>query len=360
MQRVLVTGGAGFIGSNLLLTLVPRYPHYLFVNLDKLTYAGNLENLRPLEEAPNYVFVRGDIADGELVDRLFREFRITGVIHLAAESHVDRSILEPDPFIRTNILGTLTLLKAAQRHWEGRSPREVRFYHISTDEVYGSLGPEGYFTEDSPYRPTSPYSASKAASDHLVRAWYHTYGLPVVISNCSNNFGPYQFPEKLIPLMIWNLIRGEVLPIYGRGENVRDWIYVRDHVEAIDRIYHAGRIGETYNVGARNEWRNRDLVELLCDLVDEELNRPPGTGRALIRFVPDRPGHDLRYAIDPSKLERELGWRPQYTFPQALRETIRWYLAHQDWLERITSGAYRDYYETQYARRIAEGKAYGA
>ncbi|MCS7083030.1 MAG: dTDP-glucose 4,6-dehydratase [Bacteroidetes bacterium] len=360
MRRILVTGGAGFIGSNLLLELVPRYPDYLFVNLDKLTYAGNLENLRPIESAPNYVFVRGDVADAELIDRLFRDFGLTGVIHLAAESHVDRSILEPDAFLHTNVLGTLTLLKVAQRHWEGRSENEVRFYHISTDEVYGSLGPTGYFTEESPYRPTSPYAASKAASDHLVRAWHHTYGLPVVISNCSNNFGPYQFPEKLIPLMIRNLIQLEPLPIYGSGENVRDWIYVRDHVAAIELIYHAGRVGQTYNVGARNEWRNRDLVELLCDLLDAELGRPPGMGRSLIRFVPDRPGHDRRYAIDPSKLERELGWRPRYAFAEALRETIRWYLANQDWLERVTSGAYREYYARQYAQRIAEGRAYGA
>jgi dTDP-glucose 4,6-dehydratase len=333
-RSVLVTGGAGFIGSNLLLRLVPRDPDVRFVNLDALTYAGNLLNLRAVEDAPNYTFAHGDIADADLVARLFDEHGVDTVIHLAAESHVDRSILDPLAFVRTNVVGTATLLDAARQAWSsaGGMRDDVRFHHVSTDEVFGTLSDEGAFDEATPYDPRSPYSASKAGSDHLVRAYHHTYGLPVTISNCSNNYGPFQFPEKLIPLVIRNAASREPLPVYGRGENVRDWLHVADHVDALDAIVRRGEAGETYAVGGRAERRNLDVVETVADLVDERLGRPAGTARALIRFVTDRPGHDWRYAIDPAKIERTLNWTPAHTFESGLRETVRWYLDHPGWL----------------------------
>lgn len=349
-MTILITGGAGFIGSHAVRLFVQRYPQYHIVNLDALTYAGNLANLRDVEQAPNYTFVRGDIRDAALLDRLFAEYRFDAVVHLAAESHVDRSITNPLAFVETNVLGTVNLLNAARKHWAGDSEGK-RFYHVSTDEVYGSLGPEGYFTEETPYDPRSPYSASKAASDHFVRAYFHTYGLPVVLSNCSNNYGPYQFPEKLIPLMINNIREGRPLPVYGDGRNVRDWLWVIDHAEAMDAILHRGRIGETYNIGGHNEWANIDLVHLLCDLADEVLRRPTGTARQLITFVKDRPGHDRRYAIDASKIRRELGWQPSITFEEGLRRTIQWYLDNTEWLQQVVSGEYRDYYEKHYAQQ---------
>ncbi len=349
-MTILITGGAGFIGSHAVRLFVQRYPQYHIVNLDALTYAGNLANLRDVEQAPNYTFVRGDIRDAALLDRLFAEYRFDAVVHLAAESHVDRSITNPLAFVETNVLGTVNLLNAARKYW-ARDSEGKRFYHVSTDEVYGSLGPEGYFTEETPYDPRSPYSASKAASDHFVRAYFHTYGLPVVLSNCSNNYGPYQFPEKLIPLMINNIRESRPLPVYGDGRNVRDWLWVIDHVEAMDAILHRGRIGETYNIGGSNEWANIDLVYLLCDLVDELLQCPAGTARHLITFVKDRPGHDRRYAIDASKIRRELGWQPSITFEEGLRRTIQWYLDNTEWLQQVVSGEYRDYYEKHYAQR---------
>ncbi len=349
---VLVTGGAGFIGSNFLLRVVPRYPGVRFVNLDLLTYAGNLRNLTAIEDAPNYAFVQGDIADGDLVHRLFDEHGFSTVVHFAAESHVDRSILDPLAFVRTNVLGTATLLDAARRHWTGAG-RDVRFYHVSTDEVFGTLGDTGAFDETTPYDPHSPYSASKAGSDHLVRAYHDTFGLPVVISNCSNNYGPFQFPEKLVPLMIVKAVAGEPMPVYGQGANTRDWLHVEDHAEAIDRILHDGRDGETYCVGGRAEARNIEVVETLADLVDEALGRAPGTARGLITFVTDRPGHDWRYAIDPGKLERELGWTPAHSFESGMRATVRWYLDHEDWLAAVMDQSYRDYYDTQYGARAA-------
>ncbi len=349
-MTILITGGAGFIGSHAVRLFVQRYPQYHIVNLDALTYAGNLANLRDVEQAPNYTFVRGDIRDAALLDRLFAEYRFDAVVHLAAESHVDRSITNPLAFVETNVLGTVNLLNAARKHWAENSEGK-RFYHVSTDEVYGSLGSEGYFTEETPYDPRSPYSASKAASDHFVRAYFHTYGLPVVLSNCSNNYGPYQFPEKLIPLMINNIREGRPLPVYGDGRNVRDWLWVIDHAEAMDAILHRGRIGETYNIGGHNEWANIDLVHLLCDLADELLQRPAGTARQLITFVKDRPGHDRRYAIDASKIRRELGWQPSITFEEGLRQTIQWYLDNTEWLQQVVSGEYRDYYEKHYAQR---------
>lgn len=349
-MTILITGGAGFIGSHAVRLFVHRYPQYRIVNLDALTYAGNLANLRDVEQAPNYTFVRGNICDAALLDRLFETYRFDAVVHLAAESHVDRSITNPLAFVETNVLGTVNLLNAARRHWAGNSEGK-RFYHVSTDEVYGSLGPEGYFTEETPYDPRSPYSASKAASDHFVRAYFHTYGLPVVLSNCSNNYGPYQFPEKLIPLMINNIRESRPLPVYGDGRNVRDWLWVIDHAEAMDAILHRGRIGETYNIGGHNEWANIDLVHLLCDLADELLGRPAGTARQLITFVKDRPGHDRRYAIDASKIRRELGWQPSITFEEGLRQTIQWYLDNTEWLQQVVSGEYRDYYEKHYAQR---------
>jgi len=349
MKNLLVTGGAGFIGSHLVRLLVHKYPDYLIWNLDKLTYAGNLENLRDVEALPNYRFLKGDITDQQWVDDLFAAQAFEGIIHLAAESHVDRSITGPRAFMETNVIGTFHLLEAARRQWT--DPAGHRFHHVSTDEVYGSLGETGYFTEETSYDPRSPYSASKAASDHLVSAYHHTYGLPVVISNCSNNYGPYQFPEKLIPLMIRNIMREEPLPVYGDGKYTRDWLWVEEHAEAIDLIFHQGGDGETYNIGGNNEWKNIDLVHLLCRVMDEALDRPPGRSAQLIRFVRDRPGHDRRYAIDAAKLKRELGWEARMTMEEGLRRTVRWYLDNGEWMDHVTSGAYRHYYDEQYKGR---------
>ncbi len=349
-KTILITGGAGFIGSHVVRLFANKYPGYLIVNADKLTYAGNLENLTDVEKRQNYRFVRTDITQVQQVHDLFREFRFDGIIHLAAESHVDRSITDPLQFIHTNILGTVHLLNAAREQWKAR-PEKNLFYHISTDEVFGSLEHEGYFTEDTPYDPRSPYSASKASSDHLVRAYYNTYGLPVVISNCSNNYGPNQFPEKLIPLAIHNISRNNPIPVYGKGENIRDWLYVEDHARAIDVIFHGGRMGETYTIGGNNEWKNIDLIRLLCRIMDLKLNRTPGTSGKLITFVTDRAGHDLRYAIDSSKLKTELGWAPSLSFEEGLGKTVDWYLSHTTWLEHVVSGDYAKYYEQQYLHR---------
>ncbi len=346
MKKILITGGAGFIGSHVVRLFVKNYPGYYVMNLDVLSYAGNLENLKDIEKSPNYEFIKGDITDQEFIDRLFSEHDIYGVIHLAAESHVDRSIEDPLAFIKTNIIGTMNLLNGCRNSWSSFEGR--RFYHISTDEVYGSLGDEGRFTEETPYDPKSPYSASKAGSDHLVRAYQNTYGLPVVISNCSNNYGPNQFPEKLIPLVINNLRYNKPIPVYGKGENIRDWLYVEDHAVAIDKIYHEGRNGETYNIGGNNEWKNIDLIRLLCRIMDKKLNNPPGTGESQITFVKDRAGHDLRYAIDSSKISRELGWQPSLDFETGLEKTVDWYLENLDWLKNVTSGAYVSYYEKMY------------
>ncbi|MBK6931901.1 MAG: dTDP-glucose 4,6-dehydratase [Saprospirales bacterium] len=338
-KSILITGGAGFIGSHVVRLMVNKYPDYLLVNLDALTYAGNLANLRDVEHAPNYVFEKGDITDQEVVRRLFEQYQFDGVIHLAAESHVDRSIDHPLAFVETNVMGTVNLLNAARLAWKSQ-PEGKRFYHISTDEVFGSLGPEGFFTEETPYDPRSPYSASKASSDHFARAYFHTYGLPVVLSNCSNNYGPYQFPEKLLPLMITNIRENKPLPVYGDGQYTRDWLWVEDHAAAIDLVYHRGKTGESYNVGGNNEWKNIDLVEQLCDIMDQLLGRPAGASRQLIAFVRDRPGHDRRYAIDASKIRRELGWEPSVRFEEGFRQTAQWYLNHHDWLQQIRSGAY--------------------
>ena len=351
MKKILITGGAGFIGSNLVRHFVKKYPDYKIINLDKLTYAGNLMNLKDIENEPNYIFYKGDIADEEFVRKIFEKEKITDVIHLAAESHVDRSLLNPMEFVRTNVMGTVTLLNVAKHFWKDDYDNHL-FYHISTDEVYGSLGDEGYFTEETPYDPRSPYSASKASSDHFVRAYFHSYKLPVIISNCSNNYGPYQFPEKLIPLMILNIKDNKPLPVYGKGDNIRDWLWVMDHVKAIDLIFHKGKKGETYNIGGDNEWKNIDLVETLCDLTDEYLKRPVGTSRKLITFVKDRPGHDRRYAIDFSKLNRELGWKPEMDFINGLKKTIEWYLSNPEWVDKVRSGEYREYYEKQYGNRL--------
>lgn len=346
----MITGGAGFIGSHLVRHWVNKYPETTVVNLDKLTYAGNLENLKDVENKPNYVFERGDIVDARRVGELFEKYRFDGVIHLAAESHVDRSIANPMEFIMTNIVGTMTLLNAARSLWNGNYEGK-RFYHVSTDEVYGSLGKEGYFSETTRYDPRSPYSASKASSDHLVRAYFHTYGMPVVISNCSNNYGGYQFPEKLIPLVINNIKHRKPLPVYGKGENVRDWLFVGDHVSAIDLIFHKGRLGETYNVGGHNEKQNIEIVKLLCRIVDARLGRPQGESEKLITYVQDRAGHDLRYAIDSRKLSEELGWKPSVTFDQGMEMTVDWYLNNEMWLENVTSGEYQNYYRQQYGSR---------
>jgi len=349
-RTILITGGAGFIGSHLVRHFVRNYPQYLIINLDKLTYAGNLENLKDIESEPNYHFVKGDICDSNTLEQLFVAHPIDGIIHLAAESHVDRSILNPMEFVSTNVLGTVSLLNAAKHFWQDKEGG--LFYHVSTDEVYGSLEPNTYFVEDTPYDPQSPYSASKASSDHFVRAYGNTYHLPFVISNCSNNYGPYQFPEKLIPLFIANIIQQKALPVYGKGENIRDWLWVYDHCTAIDKIFHEGRVGETYNIGGRNEWKNIDLIELMCDLTDKKLSREVGSARKLITFVQDRAGHDMRYAIDPSKLEGELGWQPSLQFEEGLSHTIDWYLANTQWAERVLSGAYQTYYQTQYGERL--------
>ena len=346
-KSLLITGGAGFIGSHLCIHLVEKYPDYHVVNLDKLTYAGNLENLKPIENCQNYTFVKGDITDAETIRRLFEKYDFSGVFHLAAESHVDRSIESPNEFAMTNVLGTLNLLNAARVQW-GEKTEGKMFYHISTDEVYGSLGDTGLFREDTPYDPRSPYSASKASSDHFVRAYYHTYGLPVVISNCSNNYGPLQFPEKLIPLMINNILQKRELPVYGDGKNVRDWLYVSDHISAMDLIFHKGKAGETYNIGGDNEMQNIELVRNLCDITDELLGREKGFARSLITFVKDRPGHDRRYAIDAGKIKKTLGWAPATSATEGLRSTVNWYLNNQDWLNRVTSGAYKKYYEKFY------------
>ncbi|MEI6817321.1 MAG: dTDP-glucose 4,6-dehydratase [Bacteroidota bacterium] len=349
-KKILITGGAGFIGSHVVKRFVRNYPDYQIFNLDKLTYAGNLENLREIENLPNYTFIKGDIVDAEFMNGIFAEHQFDGVIHLAAESHVDRSITNPLEFIMTNIVGTTTLLNAAKNCWNGNMENK-KFYHISTDEVFGSLGKEGFFTEKTAYDPRSPYSASKASSDHLVRAYFHTYKLPVVISNCSNNYGSYHFPEKLIPLTINNIKNNKPIPVYGKGENVRDWLFVEDHAVAIDLIFHKGKIGETYNIGGNNEWTNIDLVHLLCTIMDEKLGREPGTSAKLITFVTDRAGHDLRYAIDSSKLQNELGWAPSLQFEEGLEKTVDWYLANEEWLNDVTSGAYQKYYEKMYHKR---------
>ena len=349
-KKILITGGAGFIGSHVVRLLVNKYPHYKIYNLDALTYAGNLENLKDVENQPNYQFIKADITDADTLNRLFREEQFDGVIHLAAESHVDRSILDPLAFIKTNIVGTVNLLNAAKNIWQGNYEGK-RFYHVSTDEVYGSLGETGLFTETTPYDPRSPYSASKASSDHLVRAYHNTYGMPVVITNCSNNYGPNQFPEKLIPLFIHNIKNNKPLPVYGKGENIRDWLYVEDHAKAIDLVYHKGKTGETYNIGGHNEWKNIDLIKLMCKLMDEKLGRPQGTSEKLITFVKDRAGHDMRYAIDASKIKRELGWEPSLQFEEGLSKTIDWYLQNEEWLNNVTSGEYKEYYRKQYANR---------
>lgn len=349
-RKILITGAAGFIGSHVIRRFVNNYPGYLCYNLDALTYAGNLENLKDIKDKENYRFIKGDITDTDFIEDLFQELRFDGVIHLAAESHVDRSITDPLRFIKTNVLGTANLLNAAKNLWKGDMEGK-RFYHVSTDEVYGSLGKEGYFTEKTAYDPRSPYSASKASSDHFVRAYYHTYGLPIVMSNCSNNYGANHFPEKLIPLAINNIKHKKPIPIYGKGENVRDWLWVEDHARAIDLIFHKGRTGETYNIGGHNEWTNIDLIKLLCKIMDRKLGREEGESEKLITYVTDRAGHDLRYAIDPTKLNNELGWKPSLQFEEGLEKTVDWYLANEDWLDNVTSGAYMQYYEKQYGNR---------
>ncbi len=347
MHTILLTGGAGFIGSHLTRLFVRKYSNYKIINLDKLTYAGNLENLRDIENEFNYQFIKGDITNLDMLRKLFTEHKFTAVLHCAAESHVDRSITDPLAFITTNVVGTATLLQAAKEAWAGNFEDKI-FYHISTDEVYGSLGETGFFTEGTAYDPRSPYSASKASSDHIVRAFYHTYKMPVKISNCSNNYGPFHFPEKLIPLCIHNIINNKPLPIYGKGENVRDWLYVEDHVRAIDVVFHQGKIGETYNIGGHNEWTNIDLVKELCRQMDEKLDREKGSSEKLITYVTDRAGHDLRYAIDATKLKKELGWMPSLQFEEGIAKTIDWYLENGEWLKHVTSGDYQKYYDEMY------------
>ena len=347
ITKILITGGAGFIGSHVVRRFVNKYPNYHIYNLDALTYAGNLENISDIEHASNYTFIKGDIVDENFINSLFQTYQFDGVLHLAAESHVDRSISDPLSFVKTNVIGTMNLLNAAKTIW-ANNLQNKRFYHISTDEVYGSLGDFGFFTESNAYSPNSPYSASKASSDHFVRAYGETYGLPYVITNCSNNYGPNHFPEKLIPLFINNIINNKSLPVYGNGKYTRDWLYVEDHAEAIDLVFHQGKNHETYNIGGFNEWQNIDLVKLLCALMDRKIGRVKGTSEMLITYVKDRPGHDLRYAIDASKINEELGWKPSVTFEQGLEKTIDWYLANTSWLENVTSGVYKEYYSKQY------------
>jgi dTDP-glucose 4,6-dehydratase len=349
-KTILITGGAGFIGSHVVRLFVNKYPDYKIVNLDKLTYAGNLENLKDIENAPNYEFVKGDIVDDSFIFDFFNKYQFDGVIHLAAESHVDRSIANPNEFIQTNIVGTVNLLNAARNIWKDNFENKL-FYHISTDEVYGSLGDEGLFVEETSYDPRSPYSASKASSDHLVRAYCHTFKLPIVITNCSNNYGPNQFPEKLIPLAINNIKSKKQIPIYGKGENVRDWLFVEDHAYAIDLVYHKGNVGETYNIGGNNEWQNIQLIHALCKIMDQKLGRAEGESAQLITFVKDRAGHDMRYAIDSSKIQKELGWSPSLQFEEGLEKTVEWYLSNLEWLENILSGDYEKYYQEQYEKR---------
>ncbi len=349
-KTILITGGAGFIGSHAVRLFVNKYPQYTIINLDKLTYAGNLENLSDIERKPNYRFIKADITNQQQIKKVFDENAIDGIIHLAAESHVDRSITNPLEFIHTNVIGTMSLLHAAKESWKNNTAGKL-FYHISTDEVFGSLHHQGYFTETTAYDPRSPYSASKASSDHLVRAYFNTYGLPVIISNCSNNYGPNQFPEKLIPLAINNIKNNNPIPVYGKGENVRDWLYVVDHAEAIDTIFHNGKVGETYCIGGNNEWKNIDLIRLLCRVMDEKMNRNAGTSEKLITYVTDRAGHDLRYAIDSSKLQHELGWKPSLTFEEGLKRTVDWYISNEEWLRHVVDGDYERYYEKQYKNR---------
>lgn len=346
MKKIVITGGAGFIGSHVVRLFVNKYPDYQIYNLDCLTYAGNLENLKDIEDKPNYHFIKGDISDGDFVQKVFQKHQFDGVIHLAAESHVDRSITNPMQFVLTNVVGTVNLLNAARAIWNGNFEGK-RFYHISTDEVYGSLGETGSFTETTPYQPHSPYSAAKASSDHFVRAYHDTFGLPTVISNCSNNYGPNQFPEKLIPLFIHNIKNNIALPVYGQGTNVRDWLYVEDHAAAIDLIFHQAKVGETYNIGGNNEWRNIDLIKQLIAIMDRKLGRAEGTSLSLITYVTDRAGHDLRYAIDASKLKRELGWEPKVRFTEGFEATVDWYLANTEWLENVVSGKYQEYFSTK-------------
>jgi dTDP-glucose 4,6-dehydratase len=348
-KNILITGGAGFIGSHVVRLFVNKYPEYNIINLDKLTYAGNLANLKDIEDRPNYRFIKADICDFDTILKVFKEYNIDGVIHMAAESHVDRSIKDPFTFAQTNVMGTLSLLQAAKHHWDGNYKGKL-FYHISTDEVYGSLGEEGFFIETTKYDPHSPYSASKASSDHFVRAYHDTYGMPTIITNCSNNYGPYQFPEKLIPLFINNIRHNKPLPIYGKGENIRDWLYVEDHARAIDLIFHRGKVAQTYNIGGFNEWKNIDLIRVIIKTVDKLLGREPGASEKLISYVTDRAGHDLRYAIDSTKLKSELGWEPSLQFEEGIEKTVEWYLNNQEWLDMVTSGEYQEYYKKMYTK----------